>query len=72
MELVDYNEQEKTATIRISDWDMLAIGSVLLGILNTPQDYAILGVPKARLEEIKSDLDRILKDSRSPRQAVDA
>jgi hypothetical protein len=66
MELIAYDERTKTATVQISDWDLVALESVLLGVLNTQQDYTVLGAPKERLAELKAELSRILGERLIP------
>ncbi len=66
MELVNYDEQTKTSTIKLTDWDLVDMLSLLGGVLNVRQDYTALGVIPERLRELRAEISRVL-DERHPK-----
>ncbi len=65
MELVNYDEQTKTSTVKLSDWDLVDLNALLGGVLAVRQDYTALGVIPERLQELRAEISRIL-DERIP------
>jgi predicted N-acetyltransferase YhbS len=72
MKLIAYDQQTKTVTVQITEWDLVDLNSLLLGVLNVRQDYTALGVTKERLRELKEELARILHSRLPERGTVDA
>ena len=66
MELITYDKETKTSTIKLTDWDLVDLNSLLLGVLNVRQDYTALGVIPERLRELRAEISRIL-DERLPK-----
>jgi hypothetical protein len=61
MEIIAYTEQPRTYTIKFALKEMIDLHSVAIGVLNTDQDYTILGITEERMREIEEDFERILK-----------
>jgi hypothetical protein len=71
MELIKYDQTRKTSTVKLTDDELLDIHALLLGAVNTQQDYTALGVPEARLRDMKREVSRLIKE-RHVRQTADA
>ena len=72
LELVTYDERTKTSTVKLTDVELVDLNELVTGILATRQDYAILGVQRERLEEIKTELSSLLGKRLSHRAGVNA
>jgi hypothetical protein len=62
MELVSYDKQTQTSSVRLSDDELIDLHSIMLGVANTEQDYTILGVQENRIEDLQKNLLRLLQE----------
>ena len=58
MELIAYDKETKTSTVKLTDVELVDLNELVLGAINTQQDYAALGVQKERLRVRPSPLHR--------------
>ena len=56
MELISYDEATKTSTLKLTDSEFVDLNELLIGVVNTDQDYTVLGLSEGRLSDIKDEL----------------